>query len=254
LDTGYSTDSASLQASKMKKLLLLLSITSLSGGQLFSQISINQVLNTVNSTIGAGLTTTEITQGLKEALTVGSRNATASASKVDGFYKNPKIKIPWPSEAKDMKNTLNSMGMKKQVTAFEKQVNRAAEDAAKKAAPIFIKSITSMSINDGLSILQGKNDEATQYLKRTTSDQLMAEFKPIVSESLKKVDITRYWKPLFTNYNKLPMVKKVNPNLDDYVSRKAMEGLFKLVAEEEFKIRQDPAARVNDILRKVFGG
>ena len=117
-----------------------------------------------------------------------------------------------------------------------------------------MKSIKSMTINDGLTILKGKNDEATQYLKRTTSDQLMKEFKPVIAASLKKVQITKYWKPLMTSYNKVPFVTKVNPNLEEYVTKKAMEGLFLMVAEEEKKIRKDPAARISEILKKVFGG
>lgn len=237
----------------MKKLaffLFFLQITAFSN----AQIDVNQVFNTVTGSGGSGLSNAEITKGLKEALTIGSQNASASAAKVDGFYNNPKIKIPWPAEAKEMRSTLNSMGMKKQVNDFEKQLNRAAEDAAKKATPIFVKSIKSMTINDGLTILQGKNDEATQYLKRTTSDQLMKEFKPVIAASLKKVQITKYWKPLMTSYNKVPFVQKVNPDLEAYVTKKAMDGLFLLVAEEEKKIRKDPAARVSDILKKVFGG
>ena len=219
-----------------------------------AQVNLNQVWNTVNSNLGAGLSNADITKGLKEALNVGSRNAGDKASKVDGFYKNPQIKIPWPSQARDMKTTLNNMGMKKQVAEFEKQLNRAAEDAAKKAAPIFMAAVTSMTINDGLTILRGNNDEATQYLKRTTNAQLTNEFRPVIKESLQRVQITKYWNPLFTKYNKLPMVKKVNPNLEEYVTQKAIEGLFKLVAQEELRIRQDPAARISEILRKVFGG
>jgi uncharacterized protein YdaL len=143
--------------------------------------------------------------------------------------------------------------MKKQVEEFEKQLNRAAEDAAKKAAPIFVSAVTKMTINDGITILRGKDDEATQYLRKTTNTQLTNEFKPVISASLKKVQITKYWKPLITAYNKIPFVKKANPNLDDYVTTKATDGLFILVAQEETKIRKDPAARVSDILKKVFG-
>ncbi len=219
-----------------------------------AQVNINNVLNTVNSALGNGLSKEDITKGLKEALNVGSKNASENASKLDGFYKNPLIKIPFPSEAKDMRATLLRVGMKKQVEDFEKQLNRAAEDAAKKAAPIFLASITKMTINDGLTILKGKDDEATQYLRKTTSAELMKQFKPVISTSLKKVQITKYWNPLFTTYNKVPFVKKVNPNLDEYVTQRAMDGLFKLVAQEETKIRKDPAARINDILKKVFGG
>lgn len=236
----------------MKKYLVLALLLS----SLFSkaQININNVINTVNSSLGHGLSNADIVKGLKEALNVGSKNATTSASKMDGFYKNSLIKIPFPSDAKDMRSTLLKMGMKRQVEDFEKQMNRAAEDAAKKAAPIFMSAITSMTINDGLTILQGKNDEATQYLKKSTNAQLSKEFRPIIAASLKKVQITKYWNPLFTTYNKVPFVKRVNPNLDDFVTQKAIEGLFKLVAQEETKIRKDPAARISDILKKVFGG
>jgi hypothetical protein len=236
----------------MKKLLLLAFLFA----SLFAraQVNLNTVLNTVNSALGKGLSNAEITEGLKEALSVGSKNAAGKASKTDGFNKNNLIRIPFPSEARDMRSTLINLGMKRQVEEFEKQLNRAAEDAAKKAAPIFIGAITSMTINDGLTILRGKDDEATQYLRRSTTQQLTKEFKPVISTSLKKVQITKYWNPLFSRYNKIPFVKKVNPNLDDYVTGRAVDGLFKLVAQEEGKIRKDPAARVNDILKKVFGG
>lgn len=236
----------------MKKFLLLALLLS----SLFSkaQVNINNILNSVNSTLGNGLSNADITKGLKEALNVGTKNATGKASKVDGYYKNNLIKIPFPSEAKDMRSTLMKMGMKKQVDDFEKQLNRAAEDAATKAAPIFLAAITKMTINDGLTILRGKDDEATQYLKKTTSAELSKQFRPIIAASLKKVQITKYWNPLFTTYNKVPFVKRVNPNLDDYVTQRAIEGLFKLVAQEETKIRKDPAARISDILKKVFGG
>jgi hypothetical protein len=236
----------------MKKLILLALLFS----TLFSkaQVNFNSVINTINSSLGSGLSNQEITQGLKEALNVGSKNATDKASQLDGFYKNNLIKIPFPKEAKEMRSTLLKMGMKKQVEDFEKQLNRAAEDASKKAAPIFLSAVTKMTINDGITILRGKDDEATQYLKKTTTSNLTREFKPIISTSLQKVQITKYWKPLISTYNKLPFVKKMNPNLDDYVTGKATEGLFILVAQEETKIRKDPSARVSDILKKVFGG
>jgi hypothetical protein len=132
-------------------------------------------------------------------------------------------------------------------------LNRAAEEAAKDAAPIFLKAITSMSIGDGFSILKGGDNAATTYLKDKTNAELMEKFKPVVANALQKVQITKYWNPLMTKYNSLPMTSKVNPNLEDYVTKKAIEGLFKLVADEELKIRKDPGARVTDILKKVFG-
>ena len=219
-----------------------------------AQINVNNVIKTVHSAINSGtLSNADITAGLKEALTVGSNNAGASASKLDGFYKNTTIKIPYPAETKNMMSTLKNLGMQQQVDAFEKQLNRAAEDAAKKAAPIFVNAVQNLSIQDGLSILKGKNDEATQYLKKNTSTQLKGELQPIISASLNKMEITKYWKPLFTKYNKIPLVSKVNPDLNTYVTQKTMDGLFLLVAQEELKIRTDPAARVSNILKKVFG-
>lgn len=236
----------------MKKTLLILCL--FFATITLAQVNINGVINTVNNVLGNGLSKEDITKGLKEALNIGSKNASDKASQLDGFYKNPLIKIPFPSEAKDMRATLMRVGMKRQVEDFEKQLNRAAEDAAKKAAPIFLSAVTKMTINDGLTILRGKDDEATQYLRKTTSAELMKQFKPVISSSLKKVQITKYWNPLFTTYNKVPFVKKVNPNLDEYVTQRAMDGMFKLVAIEETKIRKDPAARISDILKKVFGG
>lgn len=236
----------------MKKYIIAILLFTVTTSQ--AQININNVLNTVNSALGNGLSNDDIVKGLKEALNVGSNKASASASKTDGFYKNSLIKIPFPKEASEMRSTLLKIGMKKQVEEFEKQLNRAAEDAAKKAAPIFVSAVTKMTINDGITILRGKDDEATQYLRKTTNTQLTNEFKPVISASLKKVQITKYWKPLITAYNKIPFVKKANPNLDDYVTTKATDGLFILVAQEETKIRKDPAARVSDILKKVFGG
>ncbi len=216
-----------------------------------AQIKIKDITGIVSG--NNSLSNDDIIKGLKEALSVGTNNSTASASKLDGYYKNPLIKIPFPKEAKDVKSTVESLGMKKQVDQFVMTLNRAAEDAAKKAAPIFLDAITHMTINDGVNILKGSDDAATQYLKTNTNSALAAEFKPIIKQSLQKVEITKYWNPLMKTYNKMPFVKRVNPNLDDYVTQKAIEGLFTLIAQEESKIRKDPAARVNDILKKVFG-
>lgn len=221
----------------------------------------NQVINTVtgnsnsgNSNSGvAGLSNADIVKGLKEALSVGSKNAGSNASKVDGFWKNNKIKIPFPKEAEAVKTYANKLGLGSQVTAFEKTLNRAAEEAAKEAAPIFVGAITSMSIQDGVGILKGGDNAATNFLKTKTSNDLKNKFKPVVKKALAKVQITKYWNPLISKYNQLPFVKKLNPNLEDYVTQKALDGLFYLVAQEEAKIRKDPVARVNDILKKVFG-
>ncbi|MEO5572529.1 MAG: DUF4197 domain-containing protein [Bacteroidia bacterium] len=223
-------------------------------GASYAQFDLNQIIkDATNVAGGTHLSNDDIVKGLKEALNVGSKNSSAKASKVDGYYKNPLIKIPFPKEAQQMESTLKSLGQSKQVDQFVMALNRAAEDAAKKAAPIFLGAITKMTINDGVTILKGKDDAATQYLKTSTTAQLKNEFKPVIKASLSKVKITKYWNPLMSNYNKIPFVTKMNPNLDEYVTQKAMDGLFTLVAQEEAKIRKDPAAQVTDILKKVFG-
>ena len=199
------------------------------------------------------LTNDEVIKGLKEALNVGTNNSTSSTSKMDGFYKNPLIFIPFPAEAEKVKNTVVNLGMQKQVDDFVMTLNRAAEEASKEAAPVFLDAITSMSIADGFSILKGADNAATEYLKNKTSSDLTTKFSPIIKRAIDKVEVTKYWNPLISTYNKIPGVEKQNPNLEQYVTIKALEGLFKLIAGEEKKIRTDPIARINDILKKVFG-
>jgi len=132
-------------------------------------------------------------------------------------------------------------------------LNRGAEDAAKEAKPIFITAIKSMTIQDAWSILRGDKDAATQYLKRTTSAQLKEKFKPVIQNSLNKVNATKYYGEIVNRYNMIPFVQKVNPELDDYATDKAIEGLFLMIAKEEKNIRADPAARTTDLLKRVFG-
>ncbi len=219
-----------------------------------AQINLDKIKNTVSGTgSGNNLTNDEVIKGLREALTVGTNNATSMVSKTDGFFKNPSIKIPFPEDAIKVKNTCENIGMKPQVDKFVLTLNRAAEEASKEAAPIFINAIKSMSISDGFSILKGADNAATKYLQDKTSAELKQKFKPIVQNALKKVEITKYWSPLITAYNKTPGAQKINPDLEEYVTLKALDGLFKMVAQEELKIRKDPAARVTDLLRKVFG-
>lgn len=198
------------------------------------------------------LSNDEIIEGLREALTVGSNNASKAAAAVDGYYKNPKLYIPFPSEAKKMEQMLRSFGQEKLVNDFLLSLNRAAEDAAKEAAPIFVNAVKGMSIADGLSILNGKDDAATQYLKQNTQALLVEKFKPIVENSLHKVSATKYWEQLVVAYNRIPMVERMNPSLSEYATQKAIDGLFIVVAEQELQIRKNPAARVSAILKKVF--
>lgn len=195
----------------------------------------------------------EIIEGLKEALNKGTNSSTGSASKVDGYLKNARLFIPFPSEAQKMKETLIKLGFQSKVNEFETSLNRAAEQAAQSAAPVFLSAIKNMTVADGMSILKGADTSATHYLKQSTSAQLYSQYKPIVKDAIAKVKVTQYWDPLVKKYNKIPGVKKQNPDLEDYVTKRAMAGLFLLVSDEEARIRKDPAARVNDILKKVFG-
>lgn len=210
-------------------------------------------LSTVASGNKSSLSNDEIVGGLKEALNVGTKNSTEKVSKTDGFLKNAKIKIPFPPEVKEAENTLRKIGMGKQVDKFIVTLNRAAEQASKDAAPIFVNAIKTMSISDGLNILTGKDNAATLYLQSKTEKDLKTKFSPVVKKAITKAQVAKYWKPLATAYNKIPMVQKINPNLDEYITEKALDGIFLMVAEEEKKIRKDPLAQVTDLLKKVFG-
>ena len=224
----------------------------------FSQ-SFKNALNQGKDKLGAltapksNLSSEEIVAGLKEALNVGASGASGLASKMDGFYKNPAIFIPWPEEAKDMKSKLSGMGMSNKIIEFEQSLNRAAEEASKTAATIFLDAIKNMSVQDGYSILKGTEHAATEYLIKTTSSPLKNKFMPIVKEAISKTKVTAYWEPLANTYNTIPFVKKQNPNLDEYITDKAIAGLMYLIAEEEAKIRKDPMARASELLKKVFG-
>lgn len=207
----------------------------------------------ISGTTAPKLTNEEVIKGLKEALSVGTNSSTSIASKADGFYKNPRVFIPWPEEAKEMKEKLLKMGMSKKINDFEMSLNRAAEEAAKKAAPVFVDAITNMSVQDGFAILKGADTAATNYLRKTTYNPLKDKFMPVVKEAIEKVKVTSYWNPLVTTYNKLPGVKKQNPNLDEYVTNKAINGLMLFISDEEKNIRKNPVARISDLLKKVFG-
>lgn len=211
-------------------------------------------LNTASATNGpAPLTNDEVISGLREALSVGTNNSTGLASKLDGYYKNPALFIPFPPEAQKVKDKVEQLGMKEQSDKFVMTLNRAAEEAAKDAAPVFLNAIKGMSIQDGFAILKGADNAATQYLKDKTTAELTSKFTPVVQNAINKVELTKYWNPIITTYNKIPFVEKQNPDLTAYVTGKAIDGLFKLIADEELKIRKDPVARVTDILKRVFG-
>lgn len=199
----------------------------------------------------SALSNEEIIGGLKEALQVGTEKGTTKLSAVDGFFKDAVIKILMPEEAKKAEKTLRGMGLGRQVDNAILSMNRAAEDAAKSAAPIFINAIKGMSFQDALGILRGGDNAATNYLKDKTTISLTEAFRPVIESSLKKVDATKHWNTVFTTYNKFSS-EKVNPDLSAYVTEKALTGIFYQVAQEEQKIRKDPFARTSDLLKKVF--
>jgi hypothetical protein len=199
----------------------------------------------------SALSNDEIISGLKEALKVGTEKGTNKISAIDGFFKDAAIKILMPAEAQKAEKTLRNIGLGRQVDNAILSMNRAAEDAAKSASPIFINAIKGMSFQDALGILRGGDNAATSYLKDKTTVSLTEAFRPVIESSLKKVDATKYWSTVFTSYNKLS-AEKVNPDLSAYVTEKALAGIFYQVAQEEQKIRKDPMARTSDILKKVF--
>lgn len=201
----------------------------------------------------SSLSQDEIGAGLKEALTQGVEKGVNQLSQADGYYKDLSIKIFLPEEAQKVEAKLRSLGLDEQVDATIESLNRAAEDAATEAKDIFVAAIKGMTIDDAMSILKGENNAATTYLDKSTRANLTSKFEPIVKVSLDKVGATKNWNNIFTTYNKIPFIQKVNPDLVDYVTQKAIDGLFVQVAKEELKIREDPAARVTDLLKKVFG-
>ncbi|MBS1489053.1 MAG: DUF4197 domain-containing protein [Bacteroidetes bacterium] len=207
----------------------------------------------IGFTTQAQLNTTDIANGLKEALNKGISKAADSLSKVDGYFKNPKIKIPFPPDAQKMEKKLRDIGMSKDVDNFIMTLNRGAEGAAKQSLPIFLDAIKKITITDATSILQGQPDAATQYLQKTTTAQLKTQFQPIIKTSLDKVNATKYYSQLANEYDKIPFVKKVNPDLVSYTTDLAIKGLFMKIAEEEKNIRANPAAQTTSLLKKVFG-
>lgn len=201
---------------------------------------------------GGDLTEAQIGQGLKEALVQGVNNGVRALSAPDGFFKNAAIKILFPPEAQKVEKTLRDVGAGSLVDKAVEKLNRAAEDAANGAKDIFVSAITGMTISDAMKILTGQPNACTEYLKKSTSNALYQKFNPVIKSSLDKVGANKAWSEVFTRYNQIPLVEKVNPNLDDHVTRKAMDGVFHMIEKEEALIRKDPARRLTDLMKRVF--
>ncbi|MDB5271226.1 MAG: hypothetical protein JWP58_4266 [Hymenobacter sp.] len=239
--------------------VLLLSLMSFSASAQFRLSDLKNILTKPSGTASSssagigGLSNADAANGLKEALLQGIGKGSDQASQTDGFYLNRLIRIPFPPDAQRVATTLRSIGLGSQVDKFELSLNRGAEDAARSAKPIFISAIKSLTFSDVWNILTGQKDAATQFLKRTTSTQLVTAFSPIMQKSLDQVGATRYYTQLATTYNQLPLTQKVQPDLNQYATGKAVDGLFTLIAQEEANIRENPVARTTELLRRVFG-
>jgi hypothetical protein len=224
---------------------------------LFSSATMRSCDEVVN--LRVPLTEADIVQGLKEALKVGASNTVVKTNQTNGFYGNDLIKIPWPQEAAGAYNYINNNlpALKPMLDEVVLKMNRGAEKASEKAKPIFLDAIMNMSFDDARKILRGNNNAATEYLHAKTYASLHAAFKPDIHAALQSVGAASAWTSITTSYNPvarvMPGINPINTDLSDYTTTQALNRLFLLIEQEELKIRTDPAARVNDILKKVFG-
>ena len=241
----------SLEMKKISIYLIAVLLTFLSSCDVQSQHKIGSILKQIPT--NGNPTVFEIGAGLKQALEIGTVQGADQLSAKDGFLGNLAIKILFPPEAQKVERTLRSIGLNTLADNVILSINRAAEDAAKEAKPIFISAIKQMTITDATNILLGNKDAATSYFKRVTTAQLLQKFEPVITTSLSKVGATKYWSDAANTYNKIPLVKPVNTNLSTYVAQKAIDGMFYQVALEELKIRDNIGARSTTLLQKVFG-
>src|SRR5699024_8867505 len=195
----------------------------------------------------------EINSGLKQALELGIKQGVKQVSAKDGFFKNSLIKVLFPPEAQKVENTLRQVGLGSLTDKVILSLNRAAEDASREALPIFINALKGMSFRDASQILLGDDTSATHYFRQATTNELSKKFEPVISKSLNKVDATRYWGTVMTQYNKIPLVKPINTDLSAYVTQQAINGLFTMIAQKETGIRENLANRTTPLLKKVFG-
>jgi len=222
-----------------------------------SQAQLKGLMNKAKDKVSAAtgtssLSNTDIASALKEALNKGVTEQVTKLTATDGFYKNEAVKILLPEELQKVDKKLRQVGMGSLADEGIKVLNRAAEDAVKEATPIFVNAITSMSFADAKNILMGADNSATAYLEKTTTTPLYGKFSPVVKTSLDKVGADAVWAKIIAKYNSLPLVTKVNPDLTDYTTTKALEGVYKMIAVEEKDIRTNMAARTSDLLKKVF--
>lgn len=230
----------------MKKIVLSLIVFGV-----FGCAEMQQVLDQLPQGTGI-LSQAEIGNGLKEALNNGITKQVSKLTATDGFFKNEAVKILLPEELQTVDKKLRQIGMSKLADEGLKLMNRAAEDAVKEATPIFVDAVKQMTFNDAKNILMSNESSATTYLQNTTSTALYAKFNPVIKNSYTKVGADKIWNQMITRYNAIPLVKKVNPDLTDYTTNKAMDGVFKMIGVEEKNIRTNLTARSSDLLKRVF--
>ena len=199
------------------------------------------------------LSNQDVVAGLKEALDVGTKQAVQKVSVRDGYFGNLDIRIPVPEKLERTESLLRKLGMDDRVDAFILSMNRAAEEAAPQAVDIFVEAIRDMTVVDAYGIVKGDHTAATSYFRERTSDNLIRLFRPVITGSMARVGAVRSYKRMMDRYNSIPLVQKVEVDLEGYVTQEALNGLFFMVGEEEKKIREDPAARITELLQKVFG-
>ena len=229
----------------MKKFLFLLSIFTLTSCAELQQIANQYPAIGTNGTLN-------ISAGLKEALNNGITKQVTKLTATDGFFRNEAVKILLPEELRKVDAGLRSIGLSSLADEGLKVLNRAAEDAVKEATPIFVDAIKNMTFTDAKTILLGSNIAATNYLQNSTSTALYSKFNPVIKNSFSKVGADQVWTNIITKYNSIPFVKKVNPDLNDYVTTQAMVGVFKMIAVEEQNIRTNISARTTPLLQSVF--
>ncbi len=235
----------------MNKKIIILSLVGV-----FSLTSCNELQQIANQlpqiATQGGLGQRQISAGLKEALKQGVDKEVFKLTQTNGFYNNPAVKILLPSELQNVEKVLRSAGLGSLADEGVKALNKAAEHAVKEATPVFVNAITSMSIQDATNILMGNKNAATLYLQKSTSNELYQKFNPIIKNSFTKVGADKVWSNLINKYNSIPLVNKVNPDITDYVTQQALEGVFKMIEKEELNIRTNISARTTPLLQSVF--
>ena len=217
--------------------------------------TLQQVANAAGAATGVGISNTEAAAGIKEALGQGITKSVLQLNNTDGFFRDELYKVLLPPEARKIENTLRDLGFNSLVDKAILQINRGAEDAAGYAKPIFVEAIKNMTLNDAIGLIRNGDTSATHFFREKTTAKLLEAFRPVIASSLQKVDATKYYGDMVTKYNNFPTTfRKLNPDLTSYVTQKATDALFNLIAKEEINIRTNFAARTTDILRRVFGG